>query len=129
MGKTALTRTTKKFRAYDKVEKKWLFDYEKMGGFSLIGEITLMGQLNTIPIEKWKDIVIMQSIGIKDIHDKEIYEDDIILCHDDGIHYNVAWEEYDDCHGFHINTDFQNEVVGNIHDGIVESKYTEREGE
>lgn len=67
-----------KFRAYDKVEKKWLFDYEKLGGFSLIGEVTLMGQLNTVPIDQWKYIEIMQFTGLKDKNGVEIYEDDVI---------------------------------------------------
>ena len=72
-----------KFRAYDTVEKKWLFGYElpNLGGFSLIGETILFGQLGTLPLNKLLyDAHFMQSTNLMDDQENEIYEGDFIKC-------------------------------------------------
>lgn len=51
-----------KFRAYNTKLKKWKFGYDNpnLGGFSLIGEVVLMGQLNTVHLESLlNDIILM----------------------------------------------------------------------
>lgn len=84
-----------KFRAWDKVDKKWLFGYEypNIGGFSLIGEVVLMGELSSIPLNKLiDDVEITESTGLKDKNNIEIYDQDILKC-DNGLICLVFWDE------------------------------------
>lgn len=69
-----------KFRIWDKVEKKWLFSYETLGGFSLMGETILLTGLKGINLEKLSrgDYVIMQWSYVLDQEKTPIYQGDIV---------------------------------------------------
>jgi uncharacterized phage protein (TIGR01671 family) len=90
-----------RFRAWDTIEKKWLFGYEypNLGGFNLIGEVTLMGELSSVPLDKiLHNVEFMQYTGLKDYKGNEIYEGDI-LSHisSEGFNYEVRFEEGEFC--------------------------------
>jgi len=84
-----------KFRAWDSIDKKWLFgyDYKNLGGFSLFGEVVLMGQLSTISLERLNDVIVSQYSGINDENGKEIYEGDLLNGFTEIKCYEVIFED------------------------------------
>lgn len=105
-----------KFRAYNTKLKKWEFgyDYPNLGGFSLTGEVVLMGELNSVSLDTlFNDLVFTQFTGLFDTKGVEIYECDIVK--NWGINYEVKYEIYDNIQGFCIDRDDPLlEVIGNI---------------
>jgi len=65
-------------RLYDTKNKKWMFDYEKLGGFNLFGEVVMMGELSSISLDRINDMVSQQSIGERDDLDKMIFIGDYV---------------------------------------------------
>ena len=76
-----------KFRIFDKVKKEWLLGYElpSLGGFSMVGEMMMMGEwagvLSEYFPDRLDDLDVMRFTGLYDKEGKEIYENDVVEFH------------------------------------------------
>lgn len=123
-----------KFRGWDTVAKEWCYGYETLGGFNLIGEVVLMGELGRYPLEHLlNNIIFTEFTGLKDSMGTDIYEGDLIELGGAGSRYiyevryedgkfvgyhwlNKDWGKWGDIHRL-SEMDFSkytHKVIGNI---------------
>lgn len=92
--------TIPKFRAWDRIKKRMFLvleiDYEN----GLVSDETYW---NTIPFD---DVNLMQSTGLVDMYDKEIFEGDVLKT-SDGELAKVVWNKYLGC----WEAEFLSEIV------------------
>ena len=68
-----------KFRGWDTVAKQWCYGYEEFGGFNILGETVLMGELGRYPLEHLlNNIIFTQFTGLKDKSGVDLFERDIV---------------------------------------------------
>ena len=72
----------KTFRLWDNLNKKWLLNFESVGGFNLLEEMMIFGMyqeaIDSYKTEYLQHLIITQSSGLFDMDGKEIYESDIM---------------------------------------------------
>lgn len=81
----------KKFRAWDKKKKKWLWPYPN--AFYIIGEVTVFDVLKQYKIKDYNNIEIVQWIGLLDKQKKEIFGGDIIRQNSKIGTYTIIWDK------------------------------------
>lgn len=123
-----------RFRAWDKQEKKYIYDVEK--GLNIVSQVGNIRVLSIAEIDNSKRYVLEQCSGLKDKDGRLIYENDIVRIIGD---YNAeqSWVRFDGG-VFTANehpergllqidaaatTDYIFEVIDNVHESPKWNKY------
>lgn len=104
---------TIKFRGFNKKNQKWIYGYYFVNrNHHFIVEDGIANPLNTYEDYEVIQDSIGQFTGVCDGNDKEIYEGDIIGCHNPDIKHLIFYNEKQGRFMAALNGDIENDFIG-----------------
>src|SRR4051794_30019875 len=89
-----MTQRPIKFRAWDTVNKRWFYAPSPVD--SRLGDFLMTADGRVYIAGVYQDLVLCQFTGLKDKHDVEIFESDVVR-RNNGDFYEIGSVEYRDC--------------------------------